>query len=444
MGAPETKILRLDDLKNSVVIEEAMLVVEEPASKQRVFDPNKSEIIIGSREDCDLVLHDEYVSGRHARLVHQDGAWELFDLGSTNGTFVGGKKITQIKLPLEVEATLGQTRLKLKSQMREEKVVPSPQEHFCGMTGSSKAMQLLYAKIQRLAPTDSTVLIQGDTGTGKELVVRALHQLSGRASKPLIILNCGAISDALIESELFGHEKGAFTGAVTRRVGAFEEAHGGTLFLDEVGELPLELQPKLLRILENQTIRRVGSNLESPVDVRVLAASHKNLAELVKQGKFREDLYFRLFVVPLKLPPLCDREDDIPLIAQHFLALATKGAKQFSAAALEKLQAYHWPGNVRELKNVVSRSLIYADGIEIGPENVQLSETSSGVTVPMSPVVPPSLPSTLSHQTLSQVEKSNIEEALRKTEGNKTKAAELLGIAKSTLFKKLKDYDIPL
>jgi DNA-binding NtrC family response regulator len=241
-----------------------------------------------------------------------------------------------------------------------------------GIIGSCEPMQLLFRKIAKVAPTDATVLIQGESGTGKELVAKAIHNQSRRADKPLISVNCAAIPETLIESELFGHEKGAFTGATAQRQGLVEAADGGTLFLDEIGELPLEAQARLLRVLQEGEIRRVGSVQSQKVNVRLVAATHRNLKELSSQGEFREDLYYRLNVMELHLPPLRDRGEDVIEIATAMLARACEKMAQapmrFNDASLKAIRDYHWPGNVRELENAVERSVILAESDEVEPD----------------------------------------------------------------------------
>ena len=241
-----------------------------------------------------------------------------------------------------------------------------------GIIGSCEPMQLLFRKIAKVAPTDATVLIQGESGTGKELVAKAIHNQSRRADKPLISVNCAAIPETLIESELFGHEKGAFTGATAQRQGLVEAADGGTLFLDEIGELPLEAQARLLRVLQEGEIRRVGSVQSQKVNVRLVAATHRNLKELSSQGEFREDLYYRLNVMELHLPPLRDRGEDVIEIAVAMLARACEKMAQapmrFNDASLKAIRDYHWPGNVRELENAVERSVILAESDEVEPD----------------------------------------------------------------------------
>lgn len=425
-----TKILKLDTLRDQFIVKNPVLIVEGRQKETIPWSSSKERLIIGSESTCDIAMNDEYVSAKHCMIRREADGFMLSDLGSTNGTLVEGRKIQEMPLHFPSSFTVGETKITLKElEEREDIMPPATMESFCGLVGASEVMRRLYAKIEKVAPTPHPVLIQGETGSGKELVARALHQLSDRNLGPYIILNCGAISSNLIESELFGHEKGAYTGAYTRRQGAFEQANGGTLFLDEIGELPIELQPKLLRVLENKTLRRVGGESEMSVDVRVLAATHRSLADRIVEGKFREDLYYRLTVIPLFLPSLKARKEDIPLLANYFVREASMGQpKAFSDQALEKLIGHSWPGNVRELKNTILRSLIFCKGSTVEDQEIELA--SGGLKPEES-------------SDLGVLEKEKILETLEKSEGNKTKAAALLGIAKSTLFKKLKDYGIP-
>lgn len=422
----QTKILKLDPINNTFVVEKVVLVV---GGTGKTFFVEKDIVQIGSDPRCDLVISDDYVSSKHCELKKTDSGFMITDLGSTNGSFLKGVRIRQAYLNFGDSFTLGKTDLVFNTQNQSEPVSPLPENNFCSIVGKSQVMRQLYAKISRVAPTSHNILILGETGSGKECVARAVYELSLAASGPYVVLNCGAISPNLIESELFGHEKGAFTGAQARHLGAFERANGGTLFLDEIGELPLELQPKLLRVLENQTVRRVGGDDEIPVKVRVLAATHRNLAENVKNGKFREDLFYRLYVIPLFIPPLRERAEDISLLVQHFIVQSSVDSiKKVSPAALKKLTGYLWPGNVRELKNVMMRSLVFCQQDTIMPEDIDfLMEPKKNSQDPMN---------------LDIIEREKIEEALDQTSGNKSQAARLLGIAKSTLFKKIKELGI--
>lgn len=310
---------------------------------------------------------------------------------------------------------------------------------FGPMVGRSKQMQTVYDLIGRVAPTTSTVFVTGESGTGKELVAETVHRLSARKQRPFLTLNCGAIPANLIESELFGHEKGSFTGADRRRIGYFEQANEGTLFLDEITEMPIELQVKLLRVLETGSLTRVGATSPIDVDVRVIAASNRDPLEAVEEERLREDLYYRLNVFPVQLPPLRDRDGDVELLAQHFLDSLNhreNGSKRFSEAATTTLQRLPWPGNVRQLKNVVERAWILADGT-IGPEALPrvegLADSAEGdsgasLTVPIG-------------ASIEEVERRLILATLDLLEGDKKRAAEILGISVKTLYNRLNVYE---
>lgn len=309
--------------------------------------------------------------------------------------------------------------------------------------GQSPAMAAMLGFIDQVAPTEATVLITGESGTGKELVARALHAGSGRADKPMVTVNCAALAESLLESELFGHEKGAFTGADKRREGRFVQANGGTIFLDEIGEMPLSLQAKLLRVLQQGEVQRVGSDLTIHVDVRILAATNRDLRKEAAEHRFREDLYFRLNVISIETPPLRARKEDIPLLAAHFLQGFSernrKNIKGFSPQALDCLLRYGWPGNVRELENVLERAVILCGGDLIDekelPEHVRQAppreESSAG-----------GQDASLGGVPLEQVEKRAIEETLRQTGDNKSEAARRLGITRATLHNKLRKYGL--
>jgi DNA-binding NtrC family response regulator len=308
---------------------------------------------------------------------------------------------------------------------------------FGAMVGRSQVMQVVYDLITRVAPTNASVLVVGESGTGKELVAQTVHQLSRRRTQPFLAVNCGAISPTLIESELFGHEKGSFTGADRRRHGYFEQADGGTLFLDEITEMPTELQVKLLRVLETRQVTRVGATEAIPVDVRVIAASNRNPETAVAEGKLREDLLYRLNVFPIHLPPIRSREDDVILVAQHFLDQfnAREGTrKQFSQGALEQLRIYDWPGNVRELKNAVERATILADRVidaNLLPQ-AEPRDRANGDDSMLEVRV---------GSSINEVERRLILATLDRLDGDKRQAAEVLGISLKTLYNRLNVYD---
>jgi DNA-binding NtrC family response regulator len=359
------------------------------------------------------------------------------------------KPIDPDHLLLLVERALAQRRLVteyvlLKEELASRRGAPM-------IVGEDAALRQVSVALHRAAGTDATVLLQGESGTGKELFARALHALSSRADGPFVAINCAAIPDALLESELFGHEKGAFTGAVARKLGRFEMAHKGTLFLDEIGDLPLGLQAKILRAIEERRFERVGGNASLHVDVRIVAATNKHLKAAVAARQFREDLFFRLSVFPVTIPPLRERRDDITILARHFVERFCKELKKppvaLSPQALEELQTYPWPGNVRELQNCIERAIILADGDTILPRNLNLSfrPPREEAAATLDPWVHIDLSGTLSdasRRVLAEVERRKIVQTLAETEGNKVRASEILQVTYKTFLTKLRDYGI--
>jgi two-component system response regulator HydG len=318
---------------------------------------------------------------------------------------------------------------------------------FEGVIGSSPQMLGLIERLKRIAPTDATVLIQGQTGTGKELVAQAIHQNSPRKSRPFVALNCAALSENILESELFGHVRGAFTDASSDRVGKFEYANGGTLFLDEVGDMPLATQIKLLRVLESGEITRVGSNTPVHVNVRILSATNRNLEEAIAAGAFRSDLYHRLKVVTIAIPTLAERAADIPLLIEHFVKQFSrrhgKTIKGMSVAARMKLVAFPWPGNVRQLRNVVE-SMVVVDCdemLDVDDLPLELEPAGAAAALPAAPDMQSGL-ATLVGRPLEEVERLFIAETLKLTGGNREQAAELLGIGERTLYRKIKEFQL--
>ncbi len=298
------------------------------------------------------------------------------------------------------------------------------------MVGRSPAMQEVFRLIERAGPSGKAILIQGESGTGKELVARALHKASKRADKPLVVINCAALPESLLESELFGHEKGAFTGAVLAKDGLFEVADGGTLFIDEIGEMPGSLQAKLLRVLEDGSLRRVGSLKERRVNVRLLAATNRDLTKDVQDGRFREDLFYRINVMSLELPPIRQREGDIPLLVAHFLGPGW----EIEDVAMKLLDRYHWPGNVRQLSNAIERARILSDNNIVRARDLPHEVTNfAGDNSPLL---------TNDLDDLASIERAKVIEVLRRTSGNKTRAARALGIDRRKLYRLVEKYDI--
>lgn len=331
---------------------------------------DKETVRIGAMDDNDVVIRDDTASRYHCNIVQEDTGYVLVDLGSTNGSFINGVRIREAFLHPGCTIGVGQSKVHFHARDEEVEITPSAADRCGHLIGGNARMREIYTIIEKIAPTATTVVVEGQTGTGKEVVAQTLHSLSPRRNKELIVFDCSAVPPNLIESELFGHEKGSFTGAVMTRQGLFEMADGGTLFLDELGELPLDLQPKLLRVLEKREVRRVGAARTIKVDVRIIAATNRNLQEEVRERRFRQDLYYRLSVVKLNLPALGRRLDDIPLLCQHFLETSSynrsmDGAQRVrgvTQSAMDCLQTYHWPGNVRELANVLERAVSFCDG----------------------------------------------------------------------------------
>jgi transcriptional regulator with GAF, ATPase, and Fis domain len=314
----------------------------------------EATVIAGTAASNGVVVADRLVSRLHAELdLRDDGLW-VRDLGSTNGTYVDGIRVAGARVPDGSRITLGGTSIAVRYGKQNASVPLWPQYQFQRLVGRSRAMRELFAQLSKVALLDASVLIFGETGTGKELVARSIHDASNRANGPFVVVDCAALPETLLDAELFGHTKGAFTGADTARVGAIESANGGTVFLDEIGELPVSMQPKLLRALESRTVRRIGESHHRQVDVRFLSATHRDLLTMVNAGEFREDLYFRLAVVPITVPPLRSRPDDIEVLVEHFLP---KGAGRPNPELLRELRQRPWRGNARELRNFVERAL---------------------------------------------------------------------------------------
>jgi two-component system, NtrC family, nitrogen regulation response regulator GlnG len=322
----------------------------------------KSSVIIGSADDCDLTVADATVSRRHLRVSWTGRSLSAQDLGSTNGSYAGQSRFERIELGMGAVIRIGQTLLKILPEEVALEPEAARNSALGSLVGGSLVMRKLFTMIEQLAATESKVLIVGETGTGKELVAEQLHALSPRRSGPFVVFDCAAVPRNLIEPLLLGHARGAFTGATTASAGLFAEAHGGTLFIDEIGELPIEAQPVLLRAVERGMVRKVGESHYDKVDVRVIAATHRNLPQMVRNGEFREDLYYRLSVFTLTVPPLRDRPDDIDGLVRNFLDRAGRPELILDQEVRQLLREFSWPGNVRELRNLVQRMAFHCDG----------------------------------------------------------------------------------
>jgi DNA-binding NtrC family response regulator len=455
--------------------------IDDP-SLEWTFD--KEEVRIGSMEDNDVVLHDDTVSRYHCKIVQEDSGYLLVDLRSTNGSFVNKVRVREAFLKPGSQVSVGQNQFRFNAREEEVEIIPSRADHCGGLIGGNSRMREIYAILEKIAPTATTVVIDGETGTGKEVVAQTIHSLSPRCRGELVVFDCGAVPPNLIESELFGHEKGSFTGAMMTRQGLFELADGGTLFLDELGELPLDLQPKLLRVLEQREVRRVGSSKPLKVDVRIIAATNRNLEDEVKAGRFRQDLFYRRRVVRLHLPSLRDRSDDIGLLVAHFLAHGSYNrnpdnsirVRHFSREAMTALQAYPWPGNVRELVNVVERAVSFCDHETVGaadlpdyirtakpprpstarPATAPSHSNSSVATVVSTPppqvILPPRPPLDFTaegvtfkdakERWVASFERDYILQLLRRHGGNISHAARDADIDRKYFRKLMKKYDI--
>ena len=392
------------------------------------------EVRIGSGSLCDLVIPDSTVSRHHLTLRVDDNGLRVLDSGSRNQTYLDGVRVRDAYAKPGTVLELGNTRLRLRLLTAVSEVPLSTRTQFGALLGQSVAMRQLFGLLERVAPAEATVLIEGETGSGKELVAEALHEESLRADRPFVVFDCAAVSPSLIESELFGHVKGAFTGAVGDRAGAFERADGGTLFIDEVGELPIELQPKLLRALEQRRVRRVGADAVRTVDVRILAATNRSLANEVDGARFREDLYYRLAVVRVSVPPLRERLDDIPLLVTHFhKQLVERGQtrRDVTPKLLRSLQEQSWPGNVRELRNALEAAM--ATG---ATESTDVADA------------PPPAPrgaidiSVTFRDAADGFERAYVAEVLKATGGNVTQAAEIAGCNRKVIQGVIKRYSL--
>jgi transcriptional regulator with GAF, ATPase, and Fis domain len=411
-----------------------LLIVEGPGRGQRA-SLRAGAAKIGTAAGVDLRLADPTVSRLHCEVRVRGDAISLRDHGSTNGTWVGGVRLRDADVPAGTLVRVGSSVVRIEASDEPSFVELSARDGFGELVGASVEMRRLYAVLERVAPTDATVLVEGETGTGKDVVARSLHAASRRAAGPFVPIDCGAIPESLFESELFGHVRGAFSGAVSDRRGVFEEADGGTLFLDEIGEMPLALQPKLLRAIETRAVRRVGASGTRPVDVRIVAATNRDLARCVNEGAFREDLYYRLAVVEVTLPPLRDRPADVGALAQHFYARFAPAAGPLPADFARTLAARGWPGNVRELRNFIERSVSLGF---VSPEGPRAPATNAPPGLPARPdlegLVPLELPLKDARQRWTErFEEVYVRAMLRKTGGNVTRAAELAGVSRRFL-----------
>ena len=408
----------------------ATLEISSGADAGRRARIDRPAFVVGSGDTADLRLGDGAVSREHLRLSLSPAGVHLRDPGSKNGTWIGGMRVADVTLTGDTTIEVGQTKIALHIESGPLDLPLSTNAMFGEAIGVSAAMRHLFAILERAARSEVTVLLEGESGVGKEVLARALHAQSPRADGAFVAIDCGAIPAGLVESELFGHERGAFTGATHSRQGVFVEAHGGTLFLDEIGELPLELQPKLLRVLETREVRAVGGRGTRSVDVRVIAATNRRLAEAANKNEFRRDLFYRLAVARVTIPPLRDRPEDIAPLARAFLRSATGDAgAELPPDLAAMLSAYAWPGNVRELRNVIERYAVLGlrdrgglfDGSQpVGGANDDLSH------LPFHEA---------RRQTLDRFERAYLPKVLERAGGVVTRAAELAEVARPSFYR---------
>jgi two-component system, NtrC family, response regulator GlrR len=411
------------------------LTVMEGPKTGTVWESGADKCSIGAHELNDLVLEDDTVSRFHCEVsIGREGA-RVKDLDSMNGVFIDGVQVIDAFLRGGSVLRLGRVAIRFDFSPDRVTLAVSNNTRFGGLVGTSIASRAFFARMERAAAADVTVSLEGETGTGKSRAARAIHDASSRKAGPFLIVDCGAIPANLLESELFGHEKGAFTGALARRVGAFEEASGGTVFLDEIGELPSELQPKLLRALEDRQIRRVGSNPYIPVDVRIIAATHRDLRAEVNAGRFRSDLFYRMAVVRITVPPLRQHLEDMPTIVDELLtqlrAPPERTAALRSPEFIARLQSFAWPGNVRELRNYLERCLVFEDALPMDEEAPLDDGARSGADA-----VNTAIPYADARQrALERFEAAYVAALLEKHKGKVTQAASAAGMDRAYLHR---------
>ena len=425
-GEPQT----LEDPAPPGTVRGFRLTIVSPDRRGTTFESRAGRCTIGAHDGNDAQLADPRVSRFHCEVVADAAGGRLRDLGSTNGTFVDGVRVADGWLRDGSTLRVGATDLRFEHAAGRQRLPLSVNDRFGSLVGRSTAMREAFALLERAATSDSTVLLEGETGTGKSQAAEALHRAGARRDKPFVVVDCGAIPAALIESELFGHEKGAFTSAEARRIGAFEEADGGTLFLDELGELPLELQPKLLRAIEAREIRRVGASAPRSIDVRLVAGTNRDLRAEVNRGAFRADLYFRVAVLPVRLPPLRARPEDVPLLAAELLdRLRVPASSRLREPGFyAQLQRGAWAGNVRELRNHLERCLLYEEALAPAPSTEEPpAGADPGALLPFSEA---------RDRALSAFERQYLERLLQ-LPGGRTQAARAAGINRVYLYRLL-------
>ncbi len=453
--AAHTRTAFLDSGEQTLTLKKFSLSVLEGPDKgaHAAFSARSAQI--GSSPDADFVLDDPAVSRFHACITVDESGYRLLDRGSKNGTWTSGIRVNDVFLEPSMTFRLGASVLRFDLTAEDVDIHFSGRTRLTNLIGQSLEMRRIFALIERVAPTDATVLVTGESGTGKELIAEAIHKNSRRKDKPFIVFDCSAVPRDLIGSELFGHVKGAFTGATGTRKGAFEQADGGTLFLDELGELELDLQPQLLRVLEKREVKPVGGNQTLKVDVRIIAATNRNLIHEVREGNFREDLYYRFDVVRIALPPLRERAEDIPVLVGHFLEQITQQTGRqglnISYKTMEKLKQHRWPGNVRELRNFVERAALLAEDnrietryLNLQPRQPEPQEAHPAASTDFAQLAADEeIPfKEAKNRLVEEFEVTYWKKLLQRTDGNVSKAARIAGVHRKSLEYILKKLDI--
>jgi two-component system, NtrC family, response regulator GlrR len=439
-----TYTLTLTTLRtNSVSVPSLEVHAVAPSRGEIVVKLGMDPIVVGTSPECDIALVDTHVSRKHCELRLEEGGVLVRDLGSKNGTFVNDVQIREVMLKPGMTMRVGQWQLTLRVTGAPFEMPLSGSARFGEAIGGTLVMRALFARLEVAAATFETVLLLGESGTGKELLARAIHDASPRRAGPFAVFDCSAVAPTLIESELFGFVKGAFTGADRERAGILEQAHGGTLFLDEIGELPADLQPKLLRALESRQFRRVGSNAWQAFDARVVAATHRDLAARMRSGEFRQDLYYRLAVLEARVPPLRERRDDIELLAERFLAsqVPPLTVHDLPPNSLSMLLTHDWPGNVRELRNTLSRLVVFQDvehslfdqSIDKPGDKPSEGKGDSLLALPLREA---------RQQVIERFEQAYLQAQLKANGGNVTRAADAVGVSRQFLHRLLERYRI--
>jgi len=422
-GAAPTLIITRRDDEDRMLVQKCKLLVVSGPLKGKEFVVSSDNFTLGSGRNSDLMLDDSTISRRHCEIQLVPDGYNICDLKSTNGTSVQGVRIKSAFLDAGTEFQLGSTRVVFCPMQETMEYKLSPNESFGKLLGSSIAMRRVFHLAEHYAKTNSTVMIEGETGTGKEILAEEIHRHSKRSDKPFIVIDCASLAKELVASELFGHTKGAFTGAMTDRTGAFEHADGGTVFLDEIGDLAPELQPQLLRVIEKREVKRVGSNTPRKIDVRIITATNKKLANEVNTGNFREDLFFRLSVINIELPPLRKRKEDIPILTEAFLN-------------------HDWPGNVRELRNLVEiasyseqTSIDLAAFLYLGRTRKPPSDSANRFTAERPFKV-------VKQELIQEFEMQYITDLLKQYSGNVSQAAKQAGIERTYLQRLIRKYGL--